>query len=357
MSLSYSSLRIVHACNFHYDKLGDKYDIMDAKIHHGLIENGHYTYAFPVHDIARQMTWRNSKRSGAKKANAALIETCKKVHPDILLLGHSQSVTRDTLETIRQNHPKIKIAQWYCDWFYSEHSHTFQFIHERLDLLDAFFATTAGEHLNSFNQKGCRASFIPNLTHPAIERYKAFEKDHFEYDLVFMGTDRKDPERSETLREIERRLSSKYRIGIFGSLGRPPIFGHAKDSLLSHSKAALNLTRLPEPMKWYSSDRIASLMGNGLLTCTRSEADLDELYGKDSMLYYNSTEELIEKLDQNLSAGNWKTIARRGWTISHSIFSSKEVTANLIGKILGDTPPSPWGDLNLSNSATPPTNQ
>jgi len=327
MSHTSASLRIVHACNFHYDKLGDKYDTMDAKIHHGLIENGHYTYAFPVHDIARQMTWRNSKRSGAKKANAALIETCKKVHPDILLLGHSQSITRNTLETIRQYHPKIKIAQWYCDWFYSKHSHTFQFIHDRLDLLDAFFATTAGEHLNSFNQKGCRASFIPNLTHPAIERYKAFENDHFEYDLVFMGTDRKDPERSETLREIERRLSSKYRIGIFGSLGRPPIFGHAKDSLLSQSKAALNLTRLPEPMKWYSSDRIASLMGNGLLTCTRAEAGLHEIYGKDSMVYYQNTEDLINQVANALECDQWKELAKNGWRANHERFNSKRITA------------------------------
>ena len=344
MSLSYSSLRIVHACNFHYDKLGDKYDIMDAKIHHGLIENGHYTYAFPVHDIARQMTWRNSKRSGAKKANAALIETCKKVHPDILLLGHSQSVTRDTLETIRQNHPKIKIAQWYCDWFYSEHSHTFQFIHDRLDLLDAFFATTAGEHLNSFNQKGCRASFIPNLTHPAIERYKAFEKDHFEYDLVFMGTDRKDPERSETLREIERRLSSKYRIGIFGSLGRPPIFGHAKDLLLSHSKAALNLTRLPEPMKWYSSDRIASLMGNGLLTCTRAEADLHEIYGKDSMVYYKDTEDLINQVANVLECNQWKELAKNGWQVNHEQFNAKSITALMAAYIMDVNHPQLFND-------------
>ena len=87
-------------------------------------------------------------------------------------------------------------------------------------------------------------------------------------------------------------------------------------------------------MKWYSSDRITSLMGNGLLTCTRSEADLDELYGEDSMLYYSNTEELIEKLDQSLSDQTWKSTASNGWQISHEKFGAKRVTAQLIDFII-----------------------
>ena len=54
-------LRIVHACNFHYNKSGENYDTMDQKIHQGLGENRHYVYPFPVHDIARQLSWTNSK--------------------------------------------------------------------------------------------------------------------------------------------------------------------------------------------------------------------------------------------------------------------------------------------------------
>ncbi len=204
--MSASSLRVVHACNFHYNKSGDKFDTMDARIHHGLIENGHYVYPFPVHDIGRQMSWTNSKRFGSKKANAALVETCRKVCPDILLLGHSQSITRDTLEAIRTNQPGIKIAQWFCDWFYSVRAFKFEFIYDRLDLLDAFFATTAGDKLESFNRKGCRTAFIPNPVHPAIEKYRAFDSTEHDYDIVFFGTDRRDPERRnhQTARSYKR---------------------------------------------------------------------------------------------------------------------------------------------------------
>ena len=80
---------------------------MDARIHHGLIENGHYAYPFPVHDIGRQMHWTCSKRFGSQRANASLVETCSKVCPDLLLLGHTQSITRETLEAIRANQPGI----------------------------------------------------------------------------------------------------------------------------------------------------------------------------------------------------------------------------------------------------------
>ena len=327
MKMTSSSLRIVHACNFHYNKDGAKFDTMDQKVHLGFSENGHFIYPFPMHDISRQMTWTNSKRFGASKANASLIETCKKIQPDILLLGHSQTITRQTLETIRTNQPDIKIAQWFCDWFYSEHRYTFEFIYDRLDLLDVFFATTAGDKLESFHQKGCRTAFIPNLVHPAIEKYRAFDSTNHEYDIVFIGTDRKDPERSETLREIEAKLGKKLKLGIFGSLNRSGIYGHEKEHVLSHSKASLNLTRLPEPMKWYSSDRIASLMGNGLLTCTRAEADLHEIYCKDSMVYYKNTELLIDQVANALESDQWKELAKNGWQVNHERFNTKRITA------------------------------
>lgn len=344
-----SNLRIVHVSNFHYNRHGEKYDTMDAKIHHGLIENSHYAYAFPFHDIARQNSWRNNKRAGAKKAGKSLISTCLKVQPDILLLGHTQTVERHTIEAIKEKIPGIKIAQWFCDWLYTEKLKSYQFIYDRIDLLDHFFATTAGAHLDTFNQKGCQTTFIPNPVHPAVERYKAFDALDHKYDLVFTGRDRKDPERSDMLRDIEAKLGYKYKIGIFGSLGHAPAYGYAKEKILSQSKAALNLSRLPERMKWYSSDRITSIMGNGLLNCTHADADLSSLYGNDSLLQYQDTSDLSDKLDKALSTSQWKVTAERGWQISHDIFSSKKVTEYLIDIIMGAKPISPWGNANADS--------
>ena len=123
-------------------------------------------------------------------------------------------------------------------------------------------------------------------------------------------------------------------------------YGYAKEKILSQSKAALNLSRLPEAMKWYSSDRITSIMGNGLLNCTHADADLSSLYGNDSLLQYQDTSDLSDKLEEALSTGQWRTTAKKGWQISHDFFSSKKVTNYLIDIIVGAQPSFPWGNLN-----------
>ena len=87
-------------------------------------------------------------------------------------------------------------------------------------------------------------------------------------------------------------------------------------------------------MKWYSSDRIASLMGNGLLTCTRTEADLHEIYGEDSMIYYNNTEDLIHQLNETLTGDRWKEIAKNGWEVNHKYFNSRDITAFMVEYIM-----------------------
>jgi len=324
------SLRIIHACNLYFNRDGTRFDSMDARIQMGLTENGYYVHPFSIHDMARQLSWRCDKKAGAKRANQALIEICKNINPDILLLGHSQSITYQTLEIIRKNQPNIKIAQWFCDWFYSKQREKFQFIYDRLPLLDAFFGTTSGDKINSFAQQGCRATYFPNMTHLGIEKYQSFNQKKHEYDLIFMGVDKRDPIRHQLLLELKAQLGTRFKFGIFGSLGEARIYGPKKERILASSKAALNLTRLPEQMKWYSSDRIASLLGNGLLTCTQTDPDLHELYGKDAMIYYSSTQDLIAQLENALISDQWRKTAKKGWEITHELFNAKRITSLMI---------------------------
>ena len=51
----------------------------------------------------------------------------------------------------------------------------------------------------------------------------------------------------------------------YGMFGKQPIWGNEFIKKLSNARMALNLSR-GKPVKYYSSDRIAQLMGNGLLT-------------------------------------------------------------------------------------------
>ncbi|HEY8990688.1 MAG TPA: hypothetical protein VIM46_01820, partial [Luteolibacter sp.] len=86
-------MRIVHAANLQLDKDGAHLWNQDQKIHHGLVRLGHFVYPFSINDRARMLSPFGGKSLGKKPANRALIETCRNVHPDVLLLGHAQYIT------------------------------------------------------------------------------------------------------------------------------------------------------------------------------------------------------------------------------------------------------------------------
>ena len=54
---------------------------------------------------------------------------------------------------------------------------------------------------------------------------------------------------------------------------------------LSNSKMGLNLSR-GKPIKYYSSDRIAQLMGNGLLTFIDQKTCYGDFFNNDEMIFY-----------------------------------------------------------------------
>ena len=74
----------------------------------------------------------------------------------------------------------------------------------------------------------------------------------------------------------------------------------------------LNLSR-GKPVKYYSSDRIAQLMGNGLLTFIDEKTFYSDFFNKDEIITYKNTNDLIEKtLKYKKDDALRKKIARKG---------------------------------------------
>ena len=336
-------MRILHVANLQFCKQGAAFWNQDQKIHHGLIELGHYAYIYSVNDMARQLGWFGKRDLGVKQANQALIKTCLNIEPDLLLLGHAQLISRETIETIKKHLPHIKVALWYVDALWIDNK--IQHLHDRADLFDALFCTTAGEPLTKISQGKCPAAFIPNVVHQDIENKQAFAQDEHEHDLIFIGSDRNDPERQADLTSLKTNLDSSIQFDLFGCLGNPPIFGKAKDNVMLSSKSALNLSRHSE-MLLYSSSRVAEMMGNGLLTCTPRGADLEQLYSEEEMLYYSSIDELSERLKDLLKDDSWKTIAKAGWERNHRDYSAKNVAKFMLDFINNDDAykQAPWAN-------------
>ena len=63
------------------------------------------------------------------------------------------------------------------------------------------------------------------------------------------------------------------------------------------SKIALNLSR-GVPAKYYSSNRIATLMGNGCLTAIDKRVKYSDFFNKNEIMVYNNSKDLIKKIVQ-----------------------------------------------------------
>ena len=66
---------------------------------------------------------------------------------------------------------------------------------------------------------------------------------------------------------------------------------------ISNSYMGLNLSR-GRPIKYYSSDRIVQLIGNGLLTFIDDKTFLNDFFSKKELVFYNNIDDLSEKMSK-----------------------------------------------------------
>ena len=123
------------------------------------------------------------------------------------------------------------------------------------------------------------------------------------------------------------------KFDIYGLNGRQPIWAESFFNIISKSKMALNLSR-GIPKKYYSSNRIASLLGNGLLTFIDEKTKFNHFFDNDELVFYKNIDDLSEKM-QKLSYDDFlrKKIAKNGWLKYHKEFNSKKITDYMIDKI------------------------
>ena len=102
--------------------------------------------------------------------------------------------------------------------------------------------------------------------------------------------------------------------------------------VISNSKMGLNLSR-GEPIKYYSSDRIAQLFGNGLLTFLDKKTKLNELFNSNEAIFYNDINDLAEKiLKYKKDNKKRKNIAKNGKKKYMKYFNSNIISQYIIDK-------------------------
>ena len=97
----------------------------------------------------------------------------------------------------------------------------------------------------------------------------------------------------------------------------------------------LNLSR-GRPTKYYSSNRIASIMGNGLLTFIDEKVQMNDFFNKNEIIFYNSISELADKIifysKNDISR---KKIAKNGKKKYFKLFNETKITKYFIDISLG----------------------
>ena len=100
----------------------------------------------------------------------------------------------------------------------------------------------------------------------------------------------------------------------------------------------LNLSR-GEPLKYYSSDRISQLFGNGLLTFIDKKTKLDDFFNSREAVFYKDINDLIEKiLKYKKDNKQRKLIAKRGKLKYMKHFNSNLVSQFMIDQIFDFKP-------------------
>ena len=143
----------------------------------------------------------------------------------------------------------------------------------------------------------------------------------------------KTDEREDAFNYLTKKLN-KYKVGAFGMNNVEPIWGSNFFYHLSKSKIGLNISR-GDYQKLYSSDRISSLIGNGLLVFLERKTKLNTMFkDKKEVIFFNNKEDLLKKIIYYLE--NFKIrkkIASNGCKKYHKKFNNIEVTKYMLAKL------------------------
>ena len=112
---------------------------------------------------------------------------------------------------------------------------------------------------------------------------------------------------------------------IYGYKNRQPVWSEDFYNVIQKSKMGLNLSRT-NSVKYYTSNRISSLVGNGLMTFVDIGTKLNDFFSNNEIIFYKNINDLTNKLNyyKNNDALR-KKIAKNGQKKYFKLFSNDTV--------------------------------
>ena len=273
-----------------------------------------------------------------------LIETCKNYNPDLLFFGHTKNIDLNTIDEIKSYNKNLIISQWNEDPVMPSLEYSKQNI-SNINLYSNFvdhnFITTHPSIIkNKVNSKNLHFFFVP--VDKNIERFDVFKMNP-KKDLFYAmshGVNRAilkegmEDNRVKFLDKLVKKIPN-IKYDFYGFSNKQPIWGNDFNNNLINSKMGLNLSR-GRPTKYYSSNRIASIVGNGLLTFIDKRVHMSDFFNNNEIIFYDNINDLSDKIKFYSSNDKLRRkIAEKGKKKYFKLFNEQKITKYLVNKSLG----------------------
>ena len=311
------------------------------KFTNGFIRNNHDVLEISDRDFIK--TNRNFNLSSSRNTfQKYLIETFRNYNPDILFFGHTKNIDVETIHEMKSINKNLIISHWNEDPImpsldYSKKN--LENINLYSELSDHNFISTDPSIIKS-KKNNFNFFFIP--VDKNIECYNVYDlnpkKDIFY--AMSHGVNRAilkdgiEDDRVYFLNKLVRKINN-IKYDFYGFSNKQPIWGPDFNNALINSKMGLNLSR-GKPTKYYSSNRIASIMGNGLLTYIDKKVQFNDFFNSNEIIFYNNIDDLAEKIIfYSKNDKLRKKISKNGQKKYFKLFNETKISKYLIDVSIG----------------------
>ena len=345
ININGNKLRIINIYNI-AQKLNHRiYNLsLGKKFTNGFIRNGHDVIEISDRDYVRQNKGINLL-SFKDKFHSYLIETFKNYNPDLVIFGHSNNINHEILSDFKSINKKIIISQWNEDPLMKNLSDTSENVNKLkkfLPMVDHSFITTNPSVIKLSKKFTQNIHFFMTPVDKNIECFDVYKLKP-ENDVFYAmshGVNRatlkegKTDNRVTFLEKLIKKIDG-IKYDFYGIGKQEPVWGNEFYKSLLNSKMALNLSR-GEPTKHYSSNRIASLMGNGLLVFIDKKVRMNNFFNSNEIVSYDHIDDLAEKI--KFYKKNDKSrirIAKKGKEKYFKLFNEVKISKYIIDKSIG----------------------
>ena len=320
------SLKILHISSFGQKTNHRIFNLSIAKkLSKGFIRNGHDVIDYDYRMLPRKILFKFS-------IDEQILNISDNYKPDLILFGHNNILKRSSLELLKKKHD-CKFVIWYEDHVMKgdpNYKKNLELLEKNHDLIDDYFITTSPDIIKT-SIPNSKLNFLPIPVDKNIEEYD-FSNSIKTNDLFFALShgvnfgklkDKNFDKRSIFIKKLIKESNNEINFDILGLYNEQPKWNYDLYNQMKFSKTALNLSR-GGPSKYCSSNRIASLMGNGMLTIIDEKVCYQDFFDNDEILTYKNEKDLIKKL--LLIKDNKKEIIKRSKKAKKSYFTYFENT-------------------------------